>query len=158
MSDFAVTWDLVRGRFLGALEGLTDEQLNRRLHKNALSIGEMALHVAGVEVYFSYQLTSTPIEGEVARLAAAATDGVVNDKPFPYSVEEITLAKVAEALALGKAAVEPLITNPDPYREVKIVSALGPVIDGTGAFARLAYHPAYHQAQVYLTRSAPDFN
>jgi len=57
-----------------------------------------------------------------------------------------------------KAAIEPLITNPDPYREVKIVSALGPVIDGTGAFARLAYHPAYHQAQVYLTRSAPDFN
>ena len=65
MSDFSVTWDLVRGRFLGALEGLTDEQLNRRLHKNALSIGEMAIHVAGVEIYFAYQLTGTPIEGEV---------------------------------------------------------------------------------------------
>jgi len=82
----------------------------------------------------------------------------VNDKPFPFSVEEITVSRVAEALELGKAAVEPLITNPDPYREVKIVSALGPLIDGTGAFARLAYHPAYHQAQVYLTRSAPDSN
>jgi hypothetical protein len=31
------------------------------------------------------------------------------------------------------------------------------MIDGTGALARLAFHPAYHQGQVYLMKQAPAF-
>lgn len=157
MSDFAATWSLVRGRLINDLAGLSQTQLNWRLHPGALTLGEMALHVAGVEVSFTTQLLGEETTGLEARLKAAATDGAVNDKPFPFLPEEITPELVAEGFAVALARVEPMITNPDPYRERTIVSALGPVIDGTGAFARLAYHPGYHQGQVYLIKSAPEF-
>jgi len=157
VTDFAITWSLVRGRLIDALKGLNHEQLNWRLHPGTLTLGEMAIHVAGVEVSFCTQLTGETPEGVEARLKAAATDGSVNDKPFPFSVEEITPEFVAEALEIGRQKVEPLISNPDPYRRGQIVSALGPTIDGTGAFARLAYHPGYHQGQVHIIKTAPGF-
>ena len=157
MSDFSATWSLVRGRLINDIAGLTTEQLNWRLHPGTLTIGEMVIHVAGVEISFASQLLGETPEGLEARLKASATDGSVNDKPFPFAVEEITPEFVAEALAVALAKVEPLITNPDPYRDVQIVSALGPTIDGSGAFARLAYHPGYHQAQVHMIRTAPGF-
>lgn len=157
MSDFSVTWSLVRNRLIDAIQGLSAEQLNWRLHPGTLTIGEMAIHVAGVEISFISQLVGETPEGLEARLKAAATDGSVNDKPFPFATQEITPEFVAETLAIALAKVEPVITNPDPYRDVQIVSALGPTIDGTGAFARLAYHPGYHQAQVHMIRTAPGF-
>ncbi|MGV3618172.1 MAG: DinB family protein [Fimbriimonas sp.] len=157
MTDFAATWSLVRNRFIDAISGLTAEQLNWRLHPGTLTLGEMALHVAGVEISFCSQLLGETPEGVDARLKAAATDGSVNDKPFPFAVEEITPEFVSEALARALAKTEPLITNPDPYRGNQIVSALGPTIDGTGAFARLAYHPGYHQGQVHIIKTAPGF-
>jgi hypothetical protein len=157
MSDFAATWNLVRHRYLDAIQGLTQEQLNWRLHPGTLTLGEMALHVAGVEISFGYQLLGETPSGLDARLKAAATDGSVNEKPFPFAVEEITPELVTEALERAHAKVEPLITNPDAYRDRQIVSALGPLIDGTGAFARLAYHPSYHHGQVHFIRTAPGF-
>lgn len=157
MSDFSATWLLVRNRLIDAIAGLSAEQLNWRLHPGTLTIGEMAIHCAGVEVSFCSQLLGETPVGLEARLKAAATDGSVNDKPFPFAVEEITPEFVAEALAIALAKTEPLITNPDPYRGVQIVSALGPTIDGTGAFARLAYHPGYHQGQVHIVKTAPGF-
>lgn len=157
MSDFSATWSLVRGRLLNDINGLNAEQLNWRLHPGTLTIGEMVIHVAGVEISFVSQLLGETPEGLEARLKAAATDGSVNDKPFPFTKDEITPEFVAETMKVALAKVEPLITNPDPYRDVQIVSALGPVIDGSGAFARLAYHPGYHQAQVHVIRTAPGF-
>jgi hypothetical protein len=157
MSDFAVTWSLVRGRFLSSLEGLTTEGINRRLHPGTLTIGEMTLHVAGVEISFATQLLGETPEGLAARLKRAATDGVVNDLEFPFTSEEITPELLSEAMELARAKVQPMIGAPDAYRANEIVSALGPRIDGTGAFARLAYHPAYHHAQVYMIRTAPGF-
>lgn len=157
MSDFAATWSLIRKRFDDAVLGRTPAQLNYRLHPETLTIGEMALHVAGVEISFIGQLLGQEPEGLDARLKAAATDGAVNDKPFPFEASEITPELVAEALNRARAMVEPHINNPDPLRSVGIVSALGPVIDGTGAFARLAYHPGYHQGQVYIITTSPGF-
>lgn len=158
MSDFAASWTLSRGRFNAELEGLSAEQLNWRLHPNALTIGEMALHVAGVEVSFLSQLLGTALSPLHARIKAAATEGVVNDHPFPFAAEEITPTLVAEALADARAMVEPVIGNPsDAVRAKEIVSALGPVIDGTGALARIAFHSGYHQGQVHLIRTAPGF-
>lgn len=157
MSDFSETWSLVRSRLLKAYEGLTAEQLNWRLHPGTLTLGEMAIHVAGVEVSFISQLLKEELTGLEARIKAAATDGSVNDNPFPFAVEEITPELVAECFEIARAKVEPLITNPDAYRSLQIVSALGPVIDGTGAFARLAYHPGYHHGQAHFILTAPGF-
>lgn len=157
MSDFSETWSLTRKRFNDAVAGLTKEQLNWRLHDKSLTIGECMLHVAGVEISFITQLEGKTPEGLEARLKLASTEGVVNDNPFPFTAEEISPELANEALAIAWAMVEPAVENPDPYRERTIKSALGPIIDGTGAFARLAYHPGYHHAQVHMIRSAPGF-
>lgn len=158
MSDFGDTWRLTRQRFDDLVTGLTSEQLNWRIHPDALTLGETALHVAGVETYFISQLTDKALDGDTARLAAAATEGVVNDKPFPFAPEEITPERIAWALAQGREMMAPHVDNLSPeMREKKIVSALGPIIDGAGAFARLSYHPGYHQGQAHLIKSAPGF-
>jgi len=158
MSDFAASWALSRGRFVAELEGLSADQLNWRLHPDALTIGEMALHVAGVEVSFVSQLLDSPLDDGQRRLKAAATEGVVNGHPFPFDAEAITPTRVAGALAEARTMVEAIIERPsEALRAKQIVSALGPVIDGTGALARLAFHAGYHQGQVHLIRTAPGF-
>lgn len=157
MSDFSETWVLTRKRFDNDIRGLTAEQLNWRLHPGTLTIGEMAIHVAGVEVSFIAQLEGRETEGLEARVKASSVDGVVNDNLFPFRAEEITPELVEDVLRMAWARVEPVIENPDPYRERTLKSALGPMIDGTGAFARLGYHPGYHQAQVHMIRTAPGF-
>ncbi|RYG26643.1 DUF664 domain-containing protein [bacterium] len=158
MSDFHTAWTISRGRFVAELEGLSHEQLSWRMHPGALTLAEAALHVAGVEVKFGSSLLGTVPQGEMARISAAATDGVVNDKPFPFGSEEMTPEFVAKALDEAKVLVEPTLLDPIPERrEVSMVSALGPVITGEGALARLTFHAAYHQGQVYLIRHAPGF-
>lgn len=158
MSDFGETWRLVRGRFDEAVSGLNWDQLNWRLHPGTLTIGEMAIHVAGVEVSFITQLLGETPEGEIARIKAAATEGVISENSFPFSPEEITPERVTASLSYARKVVEQQIESITPeIRARQIKSALGPVIDGTGAFARLAYHPGYHQGQVHLIKTAPGF-
>jgi hypothetical protein len=129
-----------------------------KIHPNALSIGQMAVHVAGVEVSFASQLLGLSLDEADLRLKAAATDGSVNDKPYPYSDDELTPEFVASTLAKGRELVGPMIEEASPeVRAKEIVSALGPVITGEGAFARLGFHPGYHQGQAYLIRMSPDF-
>lgn len=158
MSDFATTWNLTRGRFLEVLDGLSQAQINWRIHPNTLSIAEMAVHVAGVEVSFASQLTSVKLDNLGERIRLAATDGVVNDDAFPFSESELTPAFVKNCLKVSKGMVESLITLPtEDVRKKTIKSALGPMINGTGALARLSFHPGYHQGQAYLIRTAPGF-
>lgn len=158
MSQFAISWKLSRGRFVDAIKDLNQEQLNWRLHPGALTLGESALHVAGVEVSFVSQLNDSPVDGLAARLKTAATEGVVNDNPFPFTSDEITPELVAKSLDLAELMARPLLENPSQaVMEKEIVSALGPVITGEGALARFAFHPGYHQGQAHLIRTAPGF-
>lgn len=158
MSDFAAAWRLSRGRFVDTISDLDAAGLNWRLHPGSLTIAEMAMHVAGVETSFMAQLMGTDLDEFGTRLRAAATDGVVNDRPFPFTGEEMTPALVTQALEAAQAMVEPVMTQPtEELRRKEIVSALGPVITGEGALARLAFHAAYHQGQAYLLRTAPGF-
>lgn len=159
MSDYAASWELSRQRFLDSFRDLDQTALNWRIHPGALTIAEMALHVAGVELSFATQLLQTPtLTPEQAKLKAAATEGVVNDNPFPYSPEESTPETVAAALDLAKSILEPVIREASPeVRAREIKSALGPIITGDGAFARLGFHAGYHQGQVHLVRTAPGF-
>lgn len=158
MSDFAVSYRLSRFRFEESVLDLSQDQLNWRLHPGTLTLGEAALHVAGVEISFLAQLQDLELEGIEARIAKASTEGVVNDNPFPFTPGEITPDLVARALEIGKSKVEPhLMEIPDAMRTKTIKSALGPMIDGVGAFARLTFHAAYHQGQAHLIRTAPGF-
>lgn len=158
MSDFYTTWQLARQRFDDAVLDLNDEQLNWRIFPGALTAGEAALHLAGVEVSFCSQLLGIEVEGLHARLKVAATEGVVNELPFPFSADEITSELVAKALAEARGTAEPVISAAsEEVRSKQIKSALGPMVSGDGALARLAQHPAYHQGQVYMVRQSPGF-
>ena len=158
MSDFAISWELARQRFVDAVSPLNQEQLNWKMQPDALTAGQMAVHVAGVEVSFSSQLCDTQLDELGTKLKSAATDGVVNDKPFPFRAEEITPEFVGQSLSIAKAMTEPIMRNPSQELKSKqIQSALGPIITGEGALARLAFHPAYHQGQVHILVTSPDF-
>ena len=158
MTDFAISWKLSRHRFAESVTDLSQEQLNYRLHPDVLTAGEMLLHVVGVEIWFVAQLTGMSLNESDLRLTKAAVDGVVNDNPFPFDVTEITPAIMVEALNRGQEVVAPHIENPSTeFLTKEIKSALGPIITGEGALARFAFHPAYHQGQVHLIRTSPDF-
>jgi hypothetical protein len=158
MSDFATTWNLSRQRLVDEVKELSQAQLNWRPHPGCLTIGEMALHVAGVEVSFSSQLLGLQLDEAQDQLRRSATEGVVNDTPFPFSAAEITPELVADSLSASREMLEAIITAPTPNVLVKeIKSALGPIITGEGAFARMSFHPAYHQGQAYLVKNAPGY-
>lgn len=158
MSDFLAAYQISRTRFEDEVNNLTQQQLNWRMQPDSMTIGEAAMHVAGAEVNFISQLLGTPLDAYGDRLKKAATDGVVNSEPVPFSPEEITPDAVSQALAFGRAMAQPVISAPtDEVRATVIKSVLGPMIDGTGAIARLAFHPAYHQGQVYLMKQSPGY-
>lgn len=158
MNDFAASWSLSRKRLEDEIAGLNQAQLNWRIHPGSLTIGEMVIHVAGVEMSFGSQLTGESLDEQGEKLKRAATEGVVDRAPFPYSSEEITPEAVADALARGRAIWEPIVSAATPEsRGRQIKSALGPMISGEGAFARLGFHSGYHQGQAYLIKTMPDF-
>ena len=84
-TDFSVSWELSRGRFDAEVLAMTSEQLNFRLYPDFLTIGEMALHVAGVEIWFISQLNRQQVPEDLVKIAKCATEGVVNGNPFPVS-------------------------------------------------------------------------
>ncbi|MGC4046205.1 MAG: DUF664 domain-containing protein [Armatimonas sp.] len=156
--DFSISWEISRGRFDKEVEGLSHEQLRYRLYPNALSIGEMAVHVAGVEIWFINQIQGQPVPTELERIAKTATDGVVNDKPFPFTLSELTPKFVLDTLQTAATLVKEVIYSPtEEQLDRQIQSALGPIIDGRGALARLTFHSAYHQGQAYQIKGAPGF-
>lgn len=158
MSDFAASWSLSRKRLLDEIAGLSHEQLMYRIHDRCLSIGEMALHVAGVEIMFGSQIAGLSLNDFESRVKRTATEGVVDDAPFPFQPEEITAELIDQAMEAGRRIWEPLITDASvESRSVELKSALGPMISGEGAFARLGFHSAYHQGQAYLIKTAPGF-
>ncbi len=158
MSDYLAAWTLSRKRFDDEVLGLNQAQLNWKLYPGALSIGQMALHVAGVEVSFCSQLRGLELSVDDARLKLAATEGCVNDNPFPYPDDEITSEFVAASLAKGRVLAGTLLDENDAVvRSNTIKSALGPMIDGQGAMVRFTFHPAYHQGQAYQIKQAPGF-
>ena len=158
MNDYSFAWNLSRGRFLDTIKDLNAEQLNWRSHAGSLTIGEMSIHVAGVEVYFISQLLDLELDEFLTRVRMSSTEGVVNDHPFPFDATEITPDLVDLALAQGKTMVELMIEAPTPeFLAKEIKSALGPMISGHGALARFTFHPAYHQGQAYFMRTSPNF-
>lgn len=157
MSDFEKSWELSRKRMVDELQGLSSSQLNWRLHPNSLTIGEMVLHVAGVEMSFGSQLLGVELDVADSRLKKAATDGVTNREVYPYAPDEITRDLLDWALDRGQAMVAGIMRDPSPVLQKEMVSALGPIITGEGALARLGFHSAYHQGQIYLIRTHPSF-
>lgn len=158
MTDLGATYQLSRGRFDQEIEGLSHAQLNWRPREDALSIAEMAVHLAGVEIWFSCQIKEVEMSPQESKLAKCAVDGVVNEAAFPFSAEELTSEFVAESLAMGRHQAEEILNDDlDEWRNASLRSALGPEISGEGAMHRFAFHPAYHQGQAYLYKTDPNF-
>jgi hypothetical protein len=157
MQNFIATRTLSRGRLTDSIKTLTQNQLNYRLHENTLTIGEMVIHVAGVEVSFASQLLGAELNSDDQKLKSAATDGAVNDLPFPYTSEEITPEFVQQCLTTADEWVTKLYAQGDAVLTKEIKSALGPIITGEGAFVRLGFHPGYHHGQVYMITTLPNF-
>ena len=156
MSDFLTTYSLTRARFDEAVLKLSTSQLNFRMNSDVLTAGEMAFHVAGVEVWFAAQIFGTSLDEQSARIARCATDGSINDNPFPFTESEITPESVAKVLAQGRVAAESVFKS-DDIRDRQLVSALGPTITGEGAMVRLCAHPFYHQGHVYMITTSVGF-
>ena len=159
MNDFHTTYALVRGRMVEAVQDLNDGQLKWRLHSASPSICEMVIHVCGVEMSFANQLLERKPESEFdKRITASSRDGIVNDSPFPFSEDEQGAELMNRVLERGFEIAGPLIEEANgTVRNKEIESALGPMIDGNGALARIAYHPGYHTGQIWTYRYHPDF-
>ncbi|MBL8060039.1 MAG: DinB family protein [Chthonomonas sp.] len=158
MSDFLSTYQLTRGRFDDAVKGLSQEQLNYRLHPETLTIGEMALHVAGVEFFVLSQLLDLNLTESQDRIRRCARDGALNENPFPFATHEISTDLLEGALQEARSLTEKTLADPtEELRAKPNESALGPMIDGTGAMVRLAYHPGYHHGQIWMIKSSPGF-
>jgi len=84
MSDFAASWSLSRKRFIDEISELIFGSAELAHSSESLSIGEMALHMAGTEISFGCQLSGQALEARGERLRTAATQGVVDDAPFPH--------------------------------------------------------------------------
>ena len=158
VSDFLVAYQLSRGRFEAEVKDLNQAQLNWKIYPSALSIGQMAMHLAGVEIYFTYQLLGLKTGEFEQRLISSATDGVVNDMSFPFSPGDLTPELVDRGLRAGREFALQLLESTDPsvrLKEVKTV--LGPMASGEGAMARITCHPFYHQGQAYQIKNSPGF-
>jgi len=158
VTQFSQAWSLSRQRFLEAIQDLSGEQLNFRMFPSCLTLGEAALHVAGVEVSFASQLLDSPLDEFLSQLKACATEGVVNENPFPFEQDAIDPGLIFRALEVSKRLLQPVIEAPsEEILSKQIVSALGPIITGEGALTRLAFHSAYHQGQAHLIITSPTF-
>lgn len=159
MSDYLAPWRLGRDRFLASFEGLSESQLRFVADYYPNSIGQLAIHVAGSEVFMALHILKIEPRNEFERkVFLSVTDGMLNENVFPFEPHEITRETIDEALRLGESLIEPLLQNASPeHRKVRFASPLGPEIDGDGAFARMAFHASYHQGQVYIIRNAPNF-
>lgn len=156
MPDFHAAWALSRERYLNEIGGLGTAQLNFRLYSGALTLGEAALHVAGTEARLAAEIDGLALDPFLDQVRAAATDGIVNDRPPPF--EEITPELVARALAASRAIWEPIVLDPTPARRAApCTTTQGQAIDGEGAMIRLASHAGYHQGQAYLIKGSKEF-
>ncbi|HXH60898.1 MAG TPA: DinB family protein [Fimbriimonadaceae bacterium] len=157
MTDFASIYKISHGRMLQSIEGLSDEQLGWRPHPKGLSIFEMLMHVAGGEMFFASRLQGLTLSDEDKKIESCARDKVINENPFPFSESEVNGDLLQETLAKTKALVQPMMDDPEPWREKQIETPLGPVDHAQGIFARIAQHPAYHTGQVWTYRFDPRF-
>ena len=111
-----------------------------------------------METKFAAGVDGLELDELMQRVLASATDGVTHDKPFPFTAEELTPEFLKRVLDAAKSIWEPIVLDPTPERRLAtLVSALGPVITGEGAMARLTFHAGYHQGQAYQMKHSPDF-
>lgn len=157
MTDFASIYKISHGRMLQAIEGLSTEQLIWRPHPGANSIFQMFMHVAGGEVFFASRLQDKQLNDEERRIESCARDRVINDNPFPFPDAEASPELLLATLRRSNAMVQPMMDDPEPWREKQIETPLGPVDHAQGIFARIAQHPAYHTGQAWVYRFDPRF-
>ncbi|MBN8689608.1 MAG: hypothetical protein J0L72_02320 [Armatimonadetes bacterium] len=151
MTDFLTTYRLTRQRFDDLVRSFPEQHFHHRIVAETLTMAEMAMHVAGVEIYVITSLLVRETNEWEKRMIGCAFNGVVNNNPFPFSESEMTRESMLNALDEARKLTESVMSSgDDSIRRREIKSVLGPMIDGDGAMARLCAHPFYHQGQGYL--------
>ena len=108
-------------------------------------------------MFFAARLQDRALSDEEKRIEACARDRVINDSPFPFSGAEVSGDLLHRTLERTRALVQPMLEDPEPWREKQIETPLGPVDYAQGIFARIAQHPAYHTGQLWVYRFDPRF-
>ncbi len=140
-----------------AIDDLTNEQLAWRPDDKALSIFEMFMHVAGGDVFLLLRLAGKEPNDYEKRLELCARDKVINDNPFPFTVNDVSMDTLVNALDHTYAIAFSMMQNCDQWEGKSAETPLGPVAEAAGIFARVTQHPAYHTGQAWLYRNSPRF-
>ncbi|MBS1722187.1 MAG: DinB family protein [Armatimonadetes bacterium] len=160
MSPYAEVWKFTRERLAPAYQDLSPRQLCWRPHASAMTIGEMLYHVAGAEHWFGKRLQGEdPYSTEMdARIDKSVRAQFINEDPFPFSEEDMTVEQIDAALRHTENLVRPLLEDPSHEALTRMVETpLGPTVEGVGGLWRIAQHAAYHTGQIWAYRQRPDF-
>lgn len=157
MNGFISTYEISRARMMQSFDGLSSAQLSWRPHKDALSIFEMFMHVAGGDTFMLLRLQGKEPSEYEKKIELCARSKVVNDDPFPFSDEEACQETLVRALDHTYAIAYAMMKDCDAWEGKSAETVLGPVAEAAGVFARISQHPAYHTGQAWIYRNHPDF-
>lgn len=157
MTDLGHVWLFTRERLRQSLVGLTDQDLHRRITPTTHSMGEIVLHIAGAEHYWSARMTGRdPSATDLERkLDLAIFDGFLREGGCPFSPDEITIGSIERVLSFTYERIFPIYDEPMPEQlTMPLISPVGDHVDGHEGLVRLAQHGGYHTGQVWLIRMA----
>ncbi len=160
MNGFLETWQFTRGRLAQSWDGLSESQLHWRSPEGEGPIADILAHIAGCEHFLGKRiLGEDPRATEAdAYFDDSARAVFLNDKPFPWPVEDMTSEGLAKQLATSGAVAERALSTGDTTKDNIVPdSPLGVPIDGMGAAQRMAQHAAYHTGQIWMIRRHPAF-
>lgn len=155
MTELGKVWAFTRYRLEMSLGDLTDEQIQATPYPGGHSIAEIVAHVAGAEHYWSARLLGTdPNATELdAKLDLAIHDGFLREGNSPFTLEELTKAKLLELLEYSGNQVRPLYEDPtEEQLTTRMRSPIGDDVSGEEGLIRLAQHAGYHTGQIWMIR------
>lgn len=158
MSPYGEVWNFTRERLAQAYQDLTPAQLKWRPQPGAHNIGEWIYHVAGAECWFAMRMSQEVPTDVIARLAMGARATFIDDSPFPYHDEDMTVDLINAALTTSGDFMRPVIENPSQAQlDMGVETVIGPVVPGVACLWRVAQHAAYHTGQIWVYRFDPRF-
>lgn len=155
MTDLGLVWEFTRFRLRQSLEGLTDDQLRQRPFEGGHSIVEIVYHIAGAEHYWGSRLAGIdPNRSEYdVLLDRAIHDGFLNEKDFPFGLEDLNRAAIEKALDYTEELIRPIFENPtNAHLTMNMLSPIGDPVTGKQGLTRLAQHAGYHTGQIWMIR------
>jgi len=161
MQPFYDIWQFTRERMKPSYQDLNEEQLRWRPHPNAHSIGELLYHCAGAEHYWATRMSDRDPRATSweEKLDKAVREGfLIDGTSSPFTDEDMSLPLIEQALEFTGLELTPILKEPtDKELTMRLISPLGPEVDGYGGLIRIAQHAGYHTGQIWIYRFDPRF-